>query len=515
MLINGNTFENASNVIESDIVIIGAGTVSLYMAARLLKDSPERDICMIESGDCSPTIDSNFDNSLSIGKKHEGTLYGRYSGLGGTSFNWGGQLAEFEQADFERKDSGWPIGYEEMKYYYKEVYSFLGLEKYVPHQYFDDIFCNEPTNKYKIESYYTLRLRSKDTNFSKFFKKEINSNSLKIITRTTAYKINFTKNTAKELLCRSSNGKNISIKANKFIFASGTLGINQFFLSTQALYDVPWRSNNYIGKYFQDHLGGVVGGLRLADEKKFRRLFERRIINGIKIERKTKFQNKYRNGLHNGVVLSFKCKSKKDRHVDRFKLFIREKRNNKKLLNIADFFGDLYKIKGYLFPFIRKLIFDQRIHEDFDDGIEVLVQSEQIPIEESKITIQKDKRLKSGLFKISVDWNWNGNEIEAIHVVTTELKRYLKDQNIADLEIYERIENRDREVLATFRDTNHQCGGMRMSASDINGVVDPNCRVWGTSNVWVAGAAVFPSSSHANSALTALALSEKIIQYSL
>ena len=51
-----------------------------------------------------------------------------------------------------------------------------------------------------------------------------------------------------------------------------------------------------------------------------------------------------------------------------------------------------------------------------------------------------------------------------------------------------------------------------MSTSKELGVVDKDCRVWDTENVWVAGSAVFPSSSHANSTLTALALSERLVQ---
>ena len=50
-----------------------------------------------------------------------------------------------------------------------------------------------------------------------------------------------------------------------------------------------------------------------------------------------------------------------------------------------------------------------------------------------------------------------------------------------------------------------------MSSIEENGVVDKNLKVWGSRNVWVAGSAVFPSSSHANSTLTALALSEIIL----
>jgi choline dehydrogenase-like flavoprotein len=59
-------------------------------------------------------------------------------------------------------------------------------------------------------------------------------------------------------------------------------------------------------------------------------------------------------------------------------------------------------------------------------------------------------------------------------------------------------------------DTAHQCGGLLMSATPDRGVTDPNCRVWNTDNVYVAGASVFPSSSYANCTLTALALTARL-----
>ena len=215
------------------------------------------------------------------------------------------------------------------------------------------------------------------------------------------------------------------------------------------------------------------------------------------------------------MVLSFKYHTEDIEHLNRLKLFIRELFYKSKLHNVKHFLGDLYRLRKYLFAFGSKFILKKRIHQFIDKGIEVFVQSEQIPLANSQISVVENESLSNGLFKIVVDWNWNGREIEAIHEASVELKRYLRDQNIGDFEIDERIIKRDLEVLDSFQDTYHLCGGMRMSESDKYGVVDPNCRVWGTNNVWVAGAAVFPSSGHANSTLTALALSERIVRNSL
>jgi choline dehydrogenase-like flavoprotein len=56
----------------------------------------------------------------------------------------------------------------------------------------------------------------------------------------------------------------------------------------------------------------------------------------------------------------------------------------------------------------------------------------------------------------------------------------------------------------------HHIGTMRMAASPDEGVVDRDCRLFGTSNVHVAGSAVFPTSSCANPTLTAVALALRL-----
>jgi choline dehydrogenase-like flavoprotein len=45
------------------------------------------------------------------------------------------------------------------------------------------------------------------------------------------------------------------------------------------------------------------------------------------------------------------------------------------------------------------------------------------------------------------------------------------------------------------------------------GVVDANCRVHGTSNVYVAGSSVFPTAGYANPTLTIVALSIRLADH--
>lgn len=510
MILNGNKSTEVSDNLVSDIVIVGAGTIGLYMASRLLKKSPEINIIIIESGDIIPSKSFNIKSSLSVGKYHKGTLHSRYSGIGGTSAAWTGGLVEFVKEDFERIDCPWPIGYEELKYYYNEVYSFLKINNISSYDGYNKIYGVNQKHKQNLDSIYVHILKQSNLNFAKYFKNEIKSKNITIISNTTANKIVFNKNVAYEIECRTGIGRNIKIQGKKFIFASGTIGINQFFLTTKLFHDVPWKSNDFIGKYFQDHLKGTVGRLIIGNIKVFNTLFEDRIIKGNRVKHRLILNPK----LINGVMVVFTNKSKKEESFKRIKVYLRKIHHDIKINDLKILIGDLYLLRSYIFKFALKRIFTKKIHR-LSDNILVEIQSEQIPIEESFISVSKDEILDNGLNKVNVNWDWDGNEINAIHELTYALNKYLIVNNIGKVKVDKRLCKNSPEFLNSFVDTSHQCGGMRMSHSDKNGVVDSNCKVWGTDNVWVGGSAVFPSSSFANSTLTALALADRIIQNSI
>ncbi|KAF2660095.1 long-chain fatty alcohol dehydrogenase [Lophiostoma macrostomum CBS 122681] len=62
----------------------------------------------------------------------------------------------------------------------------------------------------------------------------------------------------------------------------------------------------------------------------------------------------------------------------------------------------------------------------------------------------------------------------------------------------------------TFFASAHQMGTCRMSASAKAGVVDPQGQVWGTKNLYIADASVFPSASGVNPMVTNMAISDWI-----
>jgi choline dehydrogenase-like flavoprotein len=60
---------------------------------------------------------------------------------------------------------------------------------------------------------------------------------------------------------------------------------------------------------------------------------------------------------------------------------------------------------------------------------------------------------------------------------------------------------------------NHHIGTTRMSDSPETGVVDKNCKVFGVSNLYIAGSSVFSTSSVVNPTYTIIAMSLRLGNY--
>ena len=68
----------------------------------------------------------------------------------------------------------------------------------------------------------------------------------------------------------------------------------------------------------------------------------------------------------------------------------------------------------------------------------------------------------------------------------------------------------DADAWPVPGDASHHMGSTRMGNDPAHSVVDPNCRVHGVENLYVAGSSVFPVSGYANPTLTIVALALRL-----
>ena len=196
--------------------------------------------------------------------------------------------------------------------------------------------------------------------------------------------------------------------------------------------------------------------------------------------------------------------------MDNLKFLVRAFGSGATFSKLTTLPADLYSLGLTLFPLAIRYARDRRVLAFFDRGLEFHVQAEQIPRIDSSIQLMDEEPQSDGLYRAAVHWRIDGAEIANIRDFSRRANSYLQQMDIGSIEIDERLQSEDGSMLAQLNDTYHQSGGMCMSASASTGVVDFNCRVWGASNVYVAGASVLPTSSYANCTLTALALTGRL-----
>ena len=512
MLIDG-PLANGNATLRADVVIVGGGTLGLYLAAQL--SAGGQHVLVAEGGGRMIETASNGLTAQAVGKAHNGILHGRGQGLGGTSVLWGGQLAAFDRADLDRPGASWPLSFEELLACYEDTYRRLGVARppaAAPLAGPQSAVAGAAGQGAPIERFYTAWLP--EPNFARLFKKALTADErIRVLLNTTVTAIRFDGERAVCVEARRQDGGQVRLAGDAIVLACGTLAANRLMLHLGRQEATPWRRNARVGRCFQDHLGGRAAAVRLSDETTFRRLFENRFVDGAKLQPKLRWTEQGRPAGAIGVAGLFAFDSEIGENLSNLKGLVRSLRGGLEFSAVRRLPTDLIRLGRILLPIVIHYVRERRILALFDRGLDFHVQAEQLPIDRSRLTLSDQGPLADGLPALRVDWQVDGGELEPLRAFVMAVDAALRSAGVAELSIDPRLLDRDGGFLATLSDTYHACGGLCMSATPRTGVVDPDCRVWGTHNLFVAGAAVFPSSGHANSTFTALALATRLARH--
>jgi choline dehydrogenase-like flavoprotein len=137
----------------------------------------------------------------------------------------------------------------------------------------------------------------------------------------------------------------------------------------------------------------------------------------------------------------------------------------------------------------------------------VAVVGEQRPDPGNRVTLS-DRRDRLGRPRARLTWRPGGEDMAGWQRVMALLGREIARAGLGRLVI---PDGPPREAaLARLRPACHHMGTTRMSADPRAGVVDPDCRVHGITNLYVAGSSVFPTGGHANPMLPAMMLTLRL-----
>ena len=143
-----------------------------------------------------------------------------------------------------------------------------------------------------------------------------------------------------------------------------------------------------------------------------------------------------------------------------------------------------------------------------NEVVVVRAQGEQVPNPDSRVTLSPATNAY-GIPHARVDWRVTDSDFATIKRVQQELGEELRAAGLGRLESL--LE--DERPRALVSGHCHHLGTTRMHEDPEQGVVDPNGRVHGTANLFVAGGSIFPTVGAANPTFTIVALAMRLADY--
>ncbi|MFB6371646.1 MAG: GMC family oxidoreductase, partial [Bradymonadaceae bacterium] len=134
------------------------------------------------------------------------------------------------------------------------------------------------------------------------------------------------------------------------------------------------------------------------------------------------------------------------------------------------------------------------------------LRTEQPPSPESRITLL-DERDRLGVPRARLDWHIDDDYFESLRRSLLTLGSGLARGDLGRIWL---STDESGRIDHDFEGSHHHMGTTRMSDRPEDGVVDPDCRVHGVANLYVAGCSVFPTAGYANPTFTLVALAHRL-----
>lgn len=504
---------------DCDIAIVGAGAMGITMAAELAASG--HDTILLEAGGQSLESASQdlFRVARSVGRPLPGLHSGRYRMLGGTTNFWGGQLVRFDPVVFEHRPwlpySGWPFGRETLDPYYDRTLDLLGMECQTEDgEVWRRLGIQAPEFGPELDVFLTRWLPN--PNLAQVFRNTLEGDKLRTLVHANVVALDPGANPESPftLRLRTIEGRQATVCARRVVLACGTVEIVRLLMQPGANgVALPWNSMPWLGQGFADHVDCDAGTVVPIDKKAFHHLFDNIYLNGYKYNPKIKLaDDAQRREKKLGISAQFAFLSDYGEHLANLKMFVRAMLSGRKprdLSKLPKHASALWKVG---LPLAMRYLHSNRAFNPTDRGILLRLTAEQFPNRASRIGLTEE-RDRLGLPIVEVEWRLDGRELDTLASFADRLNARLQARGLARIDLHPDLAARNPAFLETIDDGYHQMGGARIGASRDDGVVDANLRVHGAGRLYVAGAAVFPSTGFPNPTFTAMALGLRLADH--
>ncbi|MBP0492626.1 GMC oxidoreductase [Pararoseomonas indoligenes] len=541
MILDIESLEDGATL-EADLCILGGGAAGITLALQFLR-GPGR-VILVESGRRAPHPESQalYEGEVADPALHPPVHAYRARRFGGSTTLWGGRCVPLDPIDFTTRPwiphSGWPFGVEELASWYPAANALCEAGEFdysaaiaVPGGMRPMIagFAPRDFSEDGIERFST------PTDFAgRYAHRLAASESVRVVLGANCTGLE----TAPEggrvaaLRLRTLSGRGATIRAARVVVALGGLETPRLLLASRGPGAEAGVGNgqDLVGRYYMSHIAGTSGRLHLAVPRDAVNAGYEVAEDGTYIRRRLHLtqEAQEREGVGNAVIrlhfpripdpshgsgvlsglylarhlLPYEYRKRLETPGDRPSV----------LRHLRNVVADPLSATGFAWTMLRKRRLAARkfpsvIVRPPGNVFSLDFHGEQEPNPESRVTLA-DATDPLGVPRLRVDWRATAGDIRTAQVSFRLLAEDLALWGRGSLS-YD-PEEVGADMLRDGAYGGHHIGTARMGATPATGVVDPECRVHGMANLWVAGSAVFPTSGQANPTLTVVALALRL-----
>ncbi len=525
---------DAFGKISTDVCIVGAGAAGIAMALEFA--GKPVDVVLLEGGGLQPDAATQaLYGGENVGLAHEPPNESRSRYLGGSTNCWGGWCRPLDAIDFEERpwveDSGWPISRDDLLPYYKRSHTLLELGDF---NYDADHWSAEiARQKAALFPLAGLELRnvinqlSPPTRFGAVYRSQLSgasnvktflyANATEILTDETASE-------ARGVGVRTLSGNNFAVSAKIVVLAAGGIENARLLLLSNSVETAGLgNKRDLVGRYYMDHPRLQSTRLLIADAQRYRPLYDatlHRIHRG-------RGPGKRRLEAHLAPAPDTQRRMRLlnsrtylvARHGDDVsKSYFALKGLQRTLYGRRQFGYPLAKVSRDVLRQLPILLAHaprtaltvaevllNPILNNREFSLETVL--EPAPNRESRVTLAED-RDQLGLNQVRVDWRLTQQDQDHFKTLNSLIVEGLARSGVATP-----VEPRSAEpdpwpgkIVGCW----HHMGTTRMHQDPAKGVVDPDCRLHGVHNLFVAGSSVFPTVGSDSPTITLVALALRL-----
>lgn len=468
---------------------MGAGAAGITLARKLA--SRGVDVVLLESGGLEPEPEIQ---ALHRGEA-DGAAYPpldtmRLRYLGGTTNHWEGQSALLDPEDFAPRawvpDSGWPIAHREYLRYLDEARALceIGPGSF---DYAESARRRTLAPFPPLSDFEPVVLRfSPPTRFGVRYRSALETDAqMRCILHATCLRLRAAENGS--LVARadagSLDGRRIRVVADRYVLAAGAIeNARLLLLSTRPSGVALGNDHGLVGRYFMEHPYVELRYTVLSDDRANAYFTEHSVGEGAdRLRRDARLTSGARARLQ--------------------------------VLNHSFYFARLRETPPNLTLGDRLVrLWDKASDKLFgDDGppnhFLLRLRLEHAPHPASRVVLVDDEDA-FGLRKAKVEFRFGELERRTIAAVQERVALALGEAGLGRVRLD--LDGDAHEWIERVGWQWHHMGGTRMHEDPRRGVVDAHGRVHGTSNLYVAGSSIFPTSGHANPTLSLVALTLRL-----